>query len=289
MLLALALSLFILSSCGVSSYYASSGNYFDDGIYYRPRREMKVTRLAAQNDLNTLRSSDRYSTRQYATDTLFFDENGNAEIQYDPDKTYLIYQDGESYESRLKKFDDPTYSIVVDFDDDYDYYGGWYGYNPWWSYSWYPYYGYSYNRWRWGYNPWYYSSFYSWYDPWYYGGWYDPYYSWSYGWYDPWYYDYYGWGWGGRGGWPYYYADYGASRGANYQRDPSRGGSYNRFGPSTTAYSRRGNTANTSSSYQRNSNDFSTRSAAGYGTLGTSSYRRGGPSYGNSTNYGTTS
>ena len=144
----------LASSCGTSGYYASS--VYDDGIYYRPTAESRAKMVAAQE-------AQREKERQRQYDQyLAKDEEGNLYVV-----TELM--DGETYESRLHKFDSPFYNS-------YAWYGYWDDpwYNPWWG-SWR--YGYS-SWWR---NPWYSASWYGYYPY----GYYSPYY-WS-GWYDPWY------------------------------------------------------------------------------------------------------
>lgn len=144
-----------ISSCGTTSYY-SSANY-DDGIYYRPTSESRAEMIAANRELHNL---EQEAEKSY----IVADSDGN---------TYVL-TDNESYENRLRKFDNPTYSFYID-------YGNWYSpwYNPWWGSYRYPYYGYAYNSWYYGWdNPWY-GGYYGYYDPWYYGwggyyGWYHP-------------------------------------------------------------------------------------------------------------------
>lgn len=144
----------LASACGTSGYYASS--VYDDGIYYRPTADSRARMIAAQEmqrEKERQRQQDRY---------LAQDEEGNLYVV-----TELL--NGETYESRLRKFDSPYY---VNF----SWYGAWDSpwyntwYNPWWG------------SWRYGFAPYY--------------GYYNPYYSWNWGWYDPWY-----WGVGGFAGW----------------------------------------------------------------------------------------
>ena len=147
----------LASSCG-TSYYTTS--MYDDGIYYRPTKDSRARMIAAQEALREKEEMRRYD--QY----LARDEQGNLYVV-----TELM--DGETYESRLRKFDSPWYTPGV-----------WYG-NSWtWGYAWLDsYYG-------WGYP---YHYHYSWGHPYYYGR-YNPYYGWGY--YDPWY-----WGIGSYAGW----------------------------------------------------------------------------------------
>ena len=156
----------LASSCGTSGHYASSA--YGDGIYYRPTAESRAQMIAAQE---AQREKERQSqSNQY----LARDEDGNLYVV-----TELL--DGETYESRLHKFDSPWYTNSI-------WYGGWDTpwYNPWWSS--YPYYG---NSWTWGYA--WLDSYYNWGYPYYYGRYNPWYYSWGF---DPWY-----WGAGTYAGW----------------------------------------------------------------------------------------
>ena len=167
----------LASSCGTSGYYASS--VYDDGIYYRPTAESRAKMVAAQE-------AQREKERQRQYDQyLAKDEDGNLYVV-----TELM--DGETYESRLHKFDSPWYT-------NYAWYGAWSSpwYNPWWGSYRYPYFSSSwywrsgwYDSWYWGY------PYYGYYDPWYYN------YGWG-GWYEPWY-----WG-AGYAGWYGYNRWYG--------------------------------------------------------------------------------
>lgn len=180
----------LLTSCGTSSYYASSG--FEDGIYYRPSGGSRTEALADSKEVQQLIEQTRKEAAGFS-DTLFISGTANTvDIPYAPGSQYTIYQTDSINQL----------NINFNFDDWYPGYGFMDYYSYWdWRYwnvfgpSWY----------RWGtYDPWYWG----WYDPWY-GGW-----SWSFryawdshfglfgwtfpgywgpgywGWYDPWY----GWG-----------------------------------------------------------------------------------------------
>ncbi len=185
----------LLTSCGTSSYYASSG--FEDGIYYRPSGESRTEALADNKEVQQLIEQTRKEAAGFS-DTLVISGTGNTvDIPFAPGSRYTIYQTDSINQL----------NINFNFDDWYPGYGFMDYYSYWdWRYwnvfgpSWY----------RWGtYDPWYWG----WYDPWY-GGW-----SWSFryawdchfglfgwtfpgywgpgywgpgywGWYDPWY----GWG-----------------------------------------------------------------------------------------------
>ena len=113
----------LASSCGTSAYYAS---VYSDGIYHRPTQESRAKMVAERET-----QRDRMSRSQY-DQYLAKDEDGNLYVV-----TELL--DGETYESRLHKFDSPWYLNSF-------WYGGWNTpwYNPWWSS-----YPYTYNNWTW--------------------------------------------------------------------------------------------------------------------------------------------
>ena len=172
-------SLFVLSSCGISSRYSSSGGgqMFSDGIYssapsFRARGQEAASKSELQALAEQTKASQIYLFGDHK-DTVVIPDNMAATIRYDKNIGTSI--------------------MVAEFDP-YDFTAGWYvDRYRWNSYMnlgmWNSIY---YSRWHdpWYYssihNPWYYSG---WYDPWYYGGWYDPwYYGYGYrGWYDPFY------------------------------------------------------------------------------------------------------
>lgn len=148
----------VASSCGTTGYYSSSA--FGDGIYYHPTKESRAKMVADNAEMHSTKAADENIT-------VAEDEQGDL---------YVLKKgkNGETYASRLRKFDSPTYI--------YNYnYGPWADpwYNPWWgpgwgwfapgfyigaSWAWGPW-----GPWGpWGYDPWYY-------DPWYYGPYYRPY------------------------------------------------------------------------------------------------------------------
>ncbi len=168
----------LATSCGTSGYYASTS--YEDGIYYRPTKEERAKMIAEQQALREQAEQRQYD--QY----LAKDEDGNLYVV-----TELL--DGETYESRLHKFDSPWYTNPYWYDTwNYGWYNSWYGYRPYYAYG-YPYYGY-YGYYGY-YNPWYYSWGY--YDPWYWGaGAYGSWYAWNYWDRARWYDRYYGHGYG---------------------------------------------------------------------------------------------
>lgn len=147
-LAAIAAALLLTSSC-VSTRYYSSATYGDD-IYYRPTADSRARMVNAMVTEQESRKKEEF---------LAQDDNGNL---------YLIteYANGESYETRLHKFDSPVYSFSVSFGP-----WGYPWYNPWWGTHVYPYgpYWASFN-WRVG----------LWWDPWIYPVW-DPFFPGPYG------------------------------------------------------------------------------------------------------------
>ena len=149
----------LASSCGTSAYYSASE--YNDGIYYRPTKAERARMVATKEAQREQARNSRYE--QY----LAQDENGNLYVV-----TELL--DGETYASRLHKFDSPWYN---------------YSYLPWYANPYY--YGYSSwgNPWYWDY-PYYYSPYYYSYRPWLWGA--GVYAGW-YGWHHFGYYDYWAW------------------------------------------------------------------------------------------------
>ncbi len=183
---------FALISCGTTNQvaYSGSSNRYSNSIYYNPSNTEEYQNYAQQTKQlkqlqdqtsAALENSTQYSTynSDTKTETIYVGNSNEVNIDYNPNITYSIIDDQESYEARLRKFDSPTYTINIETDL-YDYY------NPWWRTGYYygPYYG-AY------YSPYYYRRYYSWnwYRPWYdpfYDPWYNPWYA--YGPYYPWYY-----------------------------------------------------------------------------------------------------
>ena len=118
--------------------------------------------------------SATYTIEGESEDVVYVDTGaGNITIEAEEGKTYVIVDDDDSYERRLRMFDDPQYTITINLDwQDREMwnYTMYYPYSPhylwrsnWYTSAWmYPYYG------SW-YNPWYYSWHYSIYNPWCYG------------------------------------------------------------------------------------------------------------------------
>lgn len=163
----------LAGACGTQGYYTSS--VYDDGIYYRPTASSRAQTIAAreaQREKERLSRPDQYLAK---------DEDGNLYVV-----TELL--DGETYESRLRKFDSPYYVSYAWYDNwGSPWYGPWYGawhntwYNPWWG------------SWRYGFGP-----YYSWYAPYSYLSWYDPWY-WGVGGFAGWYGHNYWYHWGPSG------------------------------------------------------------------------------------------
>ena len=159
----------LASSCGTSAYYSNSA--YSDGIYYRPTQESRAKMIAEKEAKASRSQYDQYLAR---------DEEGNLYVV-----TELM--DGETYESRLRKFDSPWYTNPYWYDTwSYAWYDSWYGYRPYYAYGYYPYYGYYGYYYPYGY----YSPY--WYSPWAWGGvGYAGWYAWN-RWYDyPYHHHYY--------------------------------------------------------------------------------------------------
>lgn len=257
-----------LVSCGTSTYSANGGGGYMNSIYYAssdavPGASEEVgttsytTVSTSAQDASKLKSrtvavlntNNNVFTQQSAyTDTIFVGDENIVNVEYNPQTTYVIADDDESYEARLRKFDSPTYTVNVVVDPwdlawynpfawnwNYHYYRYRYGYHSaiWWNDWW---------NWRWGWN-----------DPWYYGwSWYDRYwYSWNWSWHDPWYYS----------GWHRpYYSYWGGDR---YRHHHNRPGVY---------YTRRGGIGSRGSNMGR-ATGVAHRSGNDHRAVG-SSYRR---------------
>ena len=172
-LIPLFAALIALSACGSSAQFASTGQQFQDGIYYRPEPVTTLTVPANDEELTSLieqtKGSEIYLRNGQGADTLFIPENMSATVRFDRSANTTTVTLSEA--------------PVVDI---------WMGYSPYsrWYYR---------SSWAWGspfYRPWRYSAwawdpwYWDFYDPWYYGsywGWHSPY------WYDAyWYGGYYG-------------------------------------------------------------------------------------------------
>ena len=175
----------LLTSCGTSSYYASSG--FEDGIYYRASEDARDEARADSEKVGRLIEQTKKEAARFSDTIIIASPNSQLELQYTPRTQYTIMFDDQL---------DSLGQVNLNFNFD-DWYPG-YGYGDYYSY------------WDWRY--WHaYSPFWhrSWWGPWYgWGGWYDPWYwGFGFGW-DPWYGPWGGWyaGWYGPGWWgPGYY------------------------------------------------------------------------------------
>ena len=262
-----------LVSCGTGTYSANGNGGYMNSIYYTssdavPGASEQVspttyTTVSSGQNVNQLKTrttailnsnSNVFASQTGYTDTIFVGDENIVNVEYNPQTTYVIADDDESYEARLRKFDSPTYTVNVVIDPwdlawynpfawnwNYHYYGYRYGYhsaiywNDWWS-------------WRWG-----------WHDPWGYGWnywdrWYYPYsyYSWGWGWHDPWYYR------------PYYsypYRHHGWHRPGHHYND------YGRY------YTRRGGVNGRGGVNMGRATGITPRNNAGHRAVG-SSYRR---------------
>ena len=100
-----------------------------------------------------------YTPDETGYDVVYIDADTNSVyIDAEPGKTYVIADDEDSYERRLRMFDDPQYTVTINLGwNDPWYYGSMYYpyyYRPWRYYSPFSYY-------TWGYDPWYSPYYYS--------------------------------------------------------------------------------------------------------------------------------
>ncbi|PKP00026.1 MAG: hypothetical protein CVU13_00490 [Bacteroidetes bacterium HGW-Bacteroidetes-8] len=211
----------ILSSCGTTTRYASSG--YEDAIYQKPSTNGYIV-VNTENDskIELLKGKTKESNRVIingkVVEAAYVDENGNVNINLDDqeEKTYLILNPGESFEERLTKFENPQYQINItysymDFDNPWFWDFGYNRYywhmgrmgrmalrNPWYSYFMSPWFGsgfygdnYYHSDPYAGILNWWWSTYYMQRSPWdcYYSSWYYPgfneYGYWYYNWNDP--------------------------------------------------------------------------------------------------------
>lgn len=173
----------LLSSCGTSSYYASSA--FEDGIYYRPDKETRQELEADRQEVQGLIEKTRQEAARFSDTIMLASINGTNSITSTAAATATPVNINVDnwYEYNLLGYD--TYCSYWDWKywdmfgpwGRYSSWADWYNwYSPWFPgiYDpWYPSYGWT---WSFAWNSW------GWYGPWwggYWGGWYDP-------WYGPW-------------------------------------------------------------------------------------------------------
>ena len=178
----------LLTSCGTSSYYASSS--FEDGIYYRPSQESRAKVEADNAEVRRLIEQTRQEAARFSDTIVIASANSTLDVSYTPDTQYTIM-----FDDQLDSLG--QLNLNFNFDDWYPCYG-YRDYYSYWDWRYWNVFGPSWHRWGW-YNSWYWG----WYDPWYwswgigfawdpwYGpwGWFGPGY-WGpgyWGWYDPWY------------------------------------------------------------------------------------------------------
>ena len=191
-----------VSACGSSAQFASSGQQYQDGIYYRPTTENKsvaaVSNEEVQALVNQTKQSEIYLFNDSGRDTIVVPDNKPVQLKFN--------RGGNTTVTILDK--NPSIDIYMGYGPYLSWgYSSW-SWDPWYYDSWYRdpwYYSGWYSPWRynrWYRDPWYYDSWY-WRDPWY-SGWYSPWSGYYAGYYDPWYNGYYG-GWYG-----HYYGYYDA-------------------------------------------------------------------------------
>ncbi|MDR0725036.1 MAG: hypothetical protein LBF59_03375, partial [Prevotellaceae bacterium] len=206
------LVLFLFAGCGTSSYMASSS----DDIYYSPKDNVRKGVIDEQTEQLKAQTQKTVAekTIHLDADKVYLSSPSTLKIEGEVDT--VIYSgelaDADSYERKLKMFDDPHYTVEINLGNNWGY--------PYYGYGWsYPYYGWDYP---------YYGGW-GWHSGWY-GGWYSPWYRpWGWGWGYPYYYDswYYG-GWGGwyggyYGGWYGGYHDHWHHHNRNYTYAAGRG------------------------------------------------------------------
>ena len=105
----LLLAVLVLSSCGSYGYYSSS--LYDDGIYYKPDRVRMMTASQAAAEKAAVKNDDVYTAREAAKDT----ERYTVHIDkiYSDNSSIYDLDDDETYESRLRKFDDTDIILTL--------------------------------------------------------------------------------------------------------------------------------------------------------------------------------
>lgn len=178
-ILSLIAGILLISSCATTTKYASS-SAFEDAVYQRPQSgNYLVVNTQQDSDANRLRSRTKESNAVFINGKLvepvYANEKGEVNINLEQEKTYIILQEGESFEDRLTMFDTPNYNINITFST-WDFYNPWYWdmyyiprpgyrfggslyyhpwYNPWfrpWYSPVYSYWGFYNNPWYWGWN-----------------------------------------------------------------------------------------------------------------------------------------
>ena len=155
----------LLSSCGTSSYYASSA--FEDGIYYRPDKESRQQLAEDRQEMQDLIEKTRQEAARFSDTIMLASINGTNSITSAATANAVpvnINMDNW-YEYNLLGYD--TYCSYWDWRY-WDIFGPWGRYSSW-------------------------ADWYNWYSPWF-PGIYDPWYP-SYGW--TWSFAWNSWGWYG--------------------------------------------------------------------------------------------
>lgn len=181
------------TSCGTATF----ATYGYENSIYTFTEDDRASDQAGNINLESLRKSSMQTIDELRTESQVIASRSQ-------EQEFIPLAEGETFEERLTKFDNPEYSINISVSaypygcpawigfgyHSPGYWSRWYGswYDPWyggWYDPWYnPWYGGWYDPW---YNPWYGGWYNPWYGPWY-GGWYNPWYDpWYGGWHDPWY------------------------------------------------------------------------------------------------------
>ena len=128
-----------LTSCGTAARYASSGQRYQDGIYYRPEPQEKTKVTAADEKVDNLVAKTK------ETELLLFGDR----------KDTVVIPDNKA---AVIRFDSTAVTTVTITDDPFTdiYYNNY----PWTYYT-----PVTFSSWYW--DPWYYGRYWGWYDPWY--------------------------------------------------------------------------------------------------------------------------
>ncbi len=177
-LMAAVLPLISCGTAGHSAFYG--GSQFRNSVYYTPSNHEYAQVQQPEPEQVQTGSGQQYAYDvQSNTRTVHVGETNEVNINYEPGVTYVIADDEESYEARLRKFDSPTYNINIEFVEPsywWNVHWGWYRpYGVAWRSAWY-------SPWWDRYYSWYGPSLFYWHDPWYTG----PYWAWYNPWIDPW-------------------------------------------------------------------------------------------------------
>ena len=104
----------LLTSCGTSSYYASSS--FEDGIYYRPSKDVRQEAAADNREVRELIDRTREEAARFSDTIIIASANSTVNLDYVPETQYTLRLD-----DTLDSFN--QININFNFDDWYPGYG----------------------------------------------------------------------------------------------------------------------------------------------------------------------